>query len=220
MSSSTASQRKAWNEAMRSAAGISLAIQSRRSDRQKRQQRQQKARKGTYADGSMGSNLEEMEYRNAVRIDHLEECVHDDYEEPEQEDEYNEEDEIEPSRGKRAKRKKSVPKKKRSNVDVAAKRMKPRSLSSILVEEASRNSSRVKHYVEAEALPGNVVYPARKFCPVTGLFGVYKDPKSGVHYANLKALEQIQERLPPWLSHGGSATYSETMKSLRNSFLH
>ena len=203
---------------MRTAAGITATTQSRRSDRQKRQQRQQKARKGIHAGGASGASLEEEEYRNAIRIDHLEECAHNDYDEPEQEDEYNEEDEIEPSRGKRAKRKRPPAKKNKATKDAAsAKRLKPRSLSSILVEEARRNSNRAKCFVEAEALPGKVAYPVRKFCPVTGLFGIYKDPKSGVHFANLKALEQIQERLPPWLSHGGSASYSETIKSLRSS---
>jgi len=59
----------------------------------------------------------------------------------------------------------------------------------------------------------------RKFCPVTGLEGLYTDPKSGIPYANLKALEQIRERQPPWIlqgSSGGVASYFEAVKSLRN----
>ena len=59
----------------------------------------------------------------------------------------------------------------------------------------------------------------RKFCPVTGLFGIYTDPKSGIPYADLTALEQIRERAPPWMNssvaNSGNATYFEAMNSLR-----
>ena len=62
-------------------------------------------------------------------------------------------------------------------------------------------------------------YPKRrKFCPFTGLEDVYMDPKSGIPYASLKALEQIRERQPPWILQGnaGTASYYEAVKSLRN----
>jgi len=96
-------------------------------------------------------------------------------------------------------------------------RLRPRTLASILVEESSRNDSVAKGYLDAEAEPpSRGRYPQRKFCPVTGLLGIYTDPKSGLPYANLRALEQIQERVPPWINLGGIASYMEAVKSLRN----
>jgi len=226
---STSSQRKAWNEAMRSAAGISATKLSRRSDRQRRQQ---KARKGFTEHGRVTS-LEDVEYRAAVRIDHLEESKADEYDSQEEDEdaslaadqEYDEEEELEERNGRGKKRKKTKKRKpamnKKSKLKASLvadqKRLKPRSLASILLEEATvvggGEGTRLRDYVNAEAKPRFETYPARKFCPVTGQFGIYKDPKCGVHYATLKALEQIQERLPPWMSRGGSAAYSEAMKS-------
>ena len=208
---------------MRTAAGITTTHSRRASNRKKRQE---KARKGIHSGGGGigSSSLEEKEYRNAVRIDYLEECKHDNYDEVEHgqddpEEEYNEEEEFEPSSRRKGKRKRNTAKDKKKSAGANKedlKRLKPRSLASILLEESARNSERAKSYIEAEALPTKPSYPTREFCPVTGLFGIYKDPKSGVKFANLKALEQIQERLPPWLSRGGSAVYSEAIKSLRN----
>ena len=105
------------------------------------------------------------------------------------------------------------------------KRFKPRSLASVLIEEASwRKLGKARGYLDAEALPrkgasGEILYPPRKFCPVTGLEGLYTDPKSGVPYADLTALEQIRERVPPWMgasTGGGTASYYEAVKSLRS----
>ena len=215
------SQRKAWNDAMRTAAGINATAQSaRRSDRHKKHQRREKARKGV--DLGATSSLEEREYRAAIRVDALEEVIDLDQGDDQLEDEYDEEEEMASKGSKRGRGKKQASKRKakktqKAGTDAALKRLKPRSLASILVEEASRNYGNVKDYINAEAvLPSNPT-PVRKYCPVSGLLGIYQDPKSGVRYANLKALAQIQERVPPWMSLGGSATYSETIKSLKNS---
>jgi YL1 nuclear protein C-terminal domain len=204
-------QRKAWNEAMRSAAGASALPPSllqntttRRSDRRKKQARREKARKAIHL-GDASSQL----YRAAVWMDALEEVdpsgnmVEDD-------EEYDELDEID---AKRKRRKSSAAKK----VGILPKRFKPRSLASILVEEASREDGVSRAFLDAEAtLAPSQRLPPRKFCPVTGLFGIYTDPKSGIPYANLKALEQIQERAPPWMTLGGTAAYFEAATSLRN----
>ena len=125
-----------------------------------------------------------------------------------------------------------------------AKYLKARSLASILMEEAGRADSVARRYVDANVRrlgSGNTSstwqgvsnnndatevtsttytnpYPSRKFCPVTGLFGEYTEPKSGIPYASLAALEQIRERPPPWMSEGrggGSANYWEAVKSLQ-----
>jgi hypothetical protein len=128
----------------------------------------------------------------------------------EDDEEYDELDEID---AKRKRRKSSAAKK----VGILPKRFKPRSLASILVEEASREDGVSRAFLDAEAtLAPSQRLPPRKFCPVTGLFGIYTDPKSGIPYANLKALEQIQERAPPWMTLGGTAAYFEAATSLRN----
>jgi len=130
------------------------------------------------------------------------------------EEEFDELEEVESG----GKRKRKVGGKK--SKDGMEKRFKSRSLASILIEESGRSDGIVKEYLEAEARPtqNKVVYPKRKFCPVTGLLGVYTDPKSRISYANLDALEQLRERSPPWLTSlgAGSAAYHDAIKSLRN----
>jgi hypothetical protein len=125
------------------------------------------------------------------------------------------------------------------------KYLKARSLASILIEEASRSDSMAKQYVDAnvrrlgsgmtstrrvvdagggEGSSNSVIttitnpYPHRKFCPVTGLVGEYTEPRTGIPYATLSALEQIRERPPPWMSinNSCSANYWEAVKSLQN----
>jgi len=95
---------------------------------------------------------------------------------------------------------------------VMPKRFLPRSLGTILVEDPNRAA-----FLAAEAkVPPNQQLPRRKFCPVTGTEGIYTEPKSGIPYSSLKALEQIRERTPPWMSLGGSATYYEAVKSIED----
>jgi YL1 nuclear protein C-terminal domain len=195
-------QRKAWNEAMRTAAGASALpaslqtnLSSRRSDRRK-QARREKARKVTV----MGDE----EFRAAVWLDALEEV---DTSAVDDEEEYDELDEMDGKRkrGKTAKTK----------AGVLPKRFKPRSFASILLEEAGRDDGISLDFLNAEARISEPL-PRRKFCPVTGLRGIYTDPKSGVPYANLVALEQIREQAPPWMTLGGTAAFHEAIKSLRN----
>ncbi|KAL3790874.1 hypothetical protein HJC23_004504 [Cyclotella cryptica] len=93
--------------------------------------------------------------------------------------------------------------------------LRPRSLPSILIEEASRSNSIAKHYGNAAVKsltvesgnPGGAEsnssvttkrvqtitrpYPPQKFCLVTGLFEEYTNPKSSIPYASLSALEQV-----------------------------
>jgi len=208
-----ASQRKAWNEAMRSAgASIGRPSSARRSDRQKKRTRREKARKSL---DQFESSTEQKEYRAAVRIDALEDVV-----EPAdtslEEEEYDE-DEAEYS-GKRRRGATKRAAKSKASAGAAPKRLKSRNLASILMEDAGKPHGTTKKYLAAEArpLPGQPSYPPRKFCPVTGLFGTYTDPKSGVPYAALSSLEQIRERVPPWMSLSGATAYSEAIKSLRN----
>ena len=107
------------------------------------------------------------------------------------------------------------------------KRFKPRSLANILLEEVNRDDGIAYTWLETEARTNNVKrqrsegnnhrqQPARKFCPVTGMEGIYTEPKSGIPFANLKALEQIRERPPPWMTLGGNIAYHEAVKSIRD----
>jgi len=289
---STATQRKAWNEAMRSAGavlpGVSATasgaasssrrggVASRASDR--RRKRRDKARKSSVFGGDGGgsggggggggsSPLEEKEYRVALHMDMLEGAADGGAAalEGDDDDEYDEFADLEDDddegggggggkgKAKRKRRRKSAGggaggKGKKSSSSVP-KYLKPRSLASILMEEASRADSVAKQYVDAsvrrlgsgktstitaarnEAGSDNAnavttttytnPYPSRKFCPVTGLPGKYTEPKSGIPYATLSALEQIRERPPPWMNSGSStsgmsASYWEAVRSLQN----
>jgi len=141
------------------------------------------------------------------------------------EDEYDDLEELEgkvhgkkkTNRGSKRKQD-NIHKLKSKDTTTIPKWMKIRTLSSILIEESTRSDDGIlKQYLEAEATEHNIIYPKKQFCPVTGLLGIYKDPKTGLPYATLSALEQIHERVPPWLSGagGGSTLYHETVNSLR-----
>jgi len=197
-------QRKAWNEAMRSAAGASALpaalqtkLSARRSDRRK-QARREKARKVAV----MGDE----EFRSAVWMDALEE-VDTAAAAVDEEEEYDELDELDNKR----KRRKTTHKTK---AGILPKRFKTRSFASILLEESARDDGISTDFLNAEARLSEPL-PRRRFCPVTGQLGIYVDPKSGVPFANLKALEQIRERAPPWMTLGGTAAFHEAIKSLR-----
>jgi len=203
-------QRRAWNDAMRSAAGaaalpksLQVSTTARRSDRRRKQSRREKARKVT----NLGDASSE-DFRAAVWLDALENV------DPagggaDDDEEYDELEELET---KRKKRKSATA----TKAGVLPKRFKPRSFASILLEEAGREDGTAKAYLDSEPLlPKNQIKPARKFCPVTGLEGIYTEPKSSIPYANLTALEQIRERAPPWMALGGTASYWEAIKSLR-----
>jgi hypothetical protein len=170
--------------------------------------------------------LEEREYRVAIHLDILEGVTDNASAGGDEDDEYDEFadlDDEDDNKGKgptKKRKRKSVAKSSRAGY------LRSRSLASILIEEANRSDSTARQYVAAavrqhdssENSGAITPYPARKYCPVTGLFGVYTEPKSGIPYANLKALEQIRERPPPWMNSGssGSATYFEAIKTLRN----
>lgn len=278
---STDNQRKAWNEAMRSAGAVlpasatasGAASTSRRIVGRKRREKARQFSGGGGGGGAGGggstSSFEETEYRVALHMEMLEGSTavpnedHDEeydefaeLDEGDDDDEYDDDVGGEGEGGGGGKRSKGKAKKKRrrkaisggvtagkKNAPTVPKYLKPRSLASILIEEASRPDSVAVRYVDASVrrlgsgtktrtvrgmddAGSNVVvtttitkpYPARKFCPVTGLFGEYTEPRTGIPYATLSALEQIRERPPPWMSsmNAGSTSYWEAVKSLQN----
>jgi hypothetical protein len=210
--SSQSAARKAWNEAMRATAGANALLHipglqtkpsKRRSDRHKKQERRARARK-------VQSVEENAEYREAVWADALEGV--DPTATVDDEEEYDELEELESS-GKNKRRRKATA--SRAKEGVLPKKYLPRTLASILVEEASREDGVAKEFLNAEArLPRAQQLPRRKFCPVTGMEGIYTEPKSNIPFANLRALEQIRERPPPWMTLGGSAAFLEARKSI------
>ena len=243
--SSTTAQRKAWNEAMRTASGTAAlppALQprthKRRSDRRKTTDRQNKARKvSSVLDGSHDGQ----EFLAAAWMDALEDVVNtgsgsgggegvDD----DGDDSYDELEELEGknSKTKRGTRRGGGPtkkkrKKQQQDTGNLPKRFKPRSMANILLEEVNREDGIALDWLEEEARychrhgPSSTsqllrLPPKRKVCSVTGMDGIYTEPKSGLPYANLKALEQVRERPPPWMVLNGSITYTETVKSIRD----
>ena len=226
MSAQAQAQRKAWNqtmlEAMKSTGqklkttnnansssilpGMVTAKTTRSSDRHKRREKARKSTTDTYDINTMID----------IRIDTLEGIVGDGNKLEEEEEYTNVEEDVDNGKRKRGTSRGSAKIKKLSAVP---KRLKPRSLASILLEESSRSSNVVSKYLEAEARPmtkDQKVPATRNFCSVTGLNGIYKDPKSGIHYANLRALEQIRERAPPWMVLSGNAAYVDALRTLRN----
>lgn len=233
--SSTAAQRKAWNEAMK-AAGAKLPSSGggRASDRRRKASRRDKARKSSvYGGDTGGSTMEEREFRVAIHMDMLEGVTDNAAAGVDDDDDYDEfaDLEDEDNKGKKGTKKKKTRQRKSAakskKASSSAKYLRARSLASILIEEANRSDSTAKQYVAAAVqqydntstnIGAITPYPPRKFCPVTGLFGVYTEPKSQIPYANLKALEQIRERAPPWMNitSSGTAIYLEAIKTLRN----
>ena len=235
---SAAVQRKAWNEAMRSAAGASgvpallqQRTQKRRSDRRKKQDRRDKARKvQSVMTGGGGGDEDQQEFQQAVWADALEDVdpsaglTQDDDEDYDVMDELVMDDDDGGGKGKGKKGKKRRKGGGGSGgaaqkAGVLPKRFLPRTLASVLMEEANRGVEGVaRAFVDAEAriLDPSQRLPRRKFCPVTGLEGIYTDPKSGIPYASAKALEQIRERAPPWMTLGGNPSYFEAAKSIRD----
>ncbi|CAB9525318.1 expressed unknown protein [Seminavis robusta] len=221
--SGSAVQRKAWNEAMRNAAGASATLLpgqqqnlKRRSDRRKKQDRRDKARK------SVAVASDNDEFQAAVWLDALEDV--DPNQQQDDDDEYNALEELddESSSPEKAKSKSRKRKSSSSNTATSAlpKRFMARTLGSILMEEANRpgdHNSSARAFVDSEALilTKHKQLPRRKFCSVTGLKGIFTEPKSGLPYANMKALEQIRERAPPWMTLSGNPSYFEASKSLR-----
>lgn len=209
----TSAARKAWNEAMKATAGatalppaLQQRTQKRRSDRHKKQERRTKARRAQVYDDND-------ELRSALLVDALE-GVDPSMPVMEDDEEYDELDELEGGgKGKKKRGRRGATKQK---AGVLPKRFLPRPLASILMEDANRGDGAARAFLNAEArLPKDQQLPVRKFCPVTGLEGTYTEPKSKIPYFNLRALDQIRERPPPWMTLSGTAAYMEAVKSIR-----
>jgi len=218
--------RKAWNEAMKATAGATAlppGLQQRplkrRSDRHRKQERRARARKVQRSGENDGGDGKE--YRCAVWVDALEGIDPGRQPLEEDDDEYDELEELESAAGgggrNGSKRKRGGKGGRKAKAGVLPKRFMPRSLASVLVEEASREDGVARAFLNAEArLPKRQRLPVRKFCPVTGTEAAYVEPKTGIPYSNFRALEQIRERSPPWMTLTGNAAYWEAAKSIQD----
>ena len=178
-------------------------VTKRRSDRNKKQERRAKARKvvSISTDGS--------EYQTAVWVDALE-GVDPSTVALDDDDAYDELDELLDSKPKKKKRKRE------KSLGTLPKRFLPRTLAAILLDDVSRSDA-AKLFLDSEArVSPSQQMPPRKFCPVTGLLAKYTEPKSGMGYSTMRALDQIRERPPPWLILTGAAAYFEATKSIRD----
>ena len=230
----SAAARRAWNDAMKATAGVAalpaslLANKKRRSDRHKKQDRRIKARKGSLF--NTDENQADRDYRIALWVDSLEgiDPLASAAAAPDDDEEYDELEELDEDtkKKKRTNTSRRESKKQKPNVAAMPKRFLPRSLGSILLEEAGRgydddDVNAVRMFIESEArIPDKEQQlPRRKFCPVTGTLALYTEPKSGIPYSTFRALEQIRERPPPWMmthGSGGVATYYEAVKSIED----
>lgn len=199
---------------MKATAGAALPAamqghkQKRRSDRHKssKQGRRAKVSKVFYNANDTD------EYRTAVWVDALE-GVDPSAAVPEDDEEYDELEDLDDDK----KRKRPRKGKAQQKLGVMPKRFLPRSLGTILVDEANRgDDGAARAFLAAEArVPADQQLPRRKFCPVTGTFGIYTEPKSGIPYSSLRALDQIRERSPQWMTTlSGSAAYYEAVRSI------
>lgn len=175
----------------------------RRSGRNKAERRTKAARKAGV--------LVEEELRTALWIDALEEVQPQQLQDDAGDDEYDELEEIE---GKTKKRK--AKRNTKQNKKTLPKRLLPRSVGTILLEESARPDGVTLEYLDSIAHCSTPL-PARKFCPVTGRLASYVEPKSNMPFASMRALEQIRERPPPWMTISGSAIYQESVKTIRES---
>lgn len=205
--------RKAWNEAMKQTAGAVLSTagpQKRRSDRhqQNKKDRRKQARRV--------QQFESEEFRTAVWVDTLEgvdlSAV---VENDDDQEDYDELDEL-LGDGKKKKRKRKEKTTVSSKKGVLPKRFLPRPLANILLDEHTRADGIALAWLQAEArLPVHQQRPPPKLCPVTGVPAPYVEPKSGIPFSGLRALEQIRERPPPWMTLGGTAAFLETSKTIQ-----
>uniref|UniRef100_A0A7S1BTJ0 Vps72/YL1 C-terminal domain-containing protein n=1 Tax=Corethron hystrix TaxID=216773 RepID=A0A7S1BTJ0_9STRA len=256
--------RQAWNLMMRSTAAASgaglsssatssaVAVTKKRGQATagpssetgaaRKKKRSDRARKKVDTDDSE----EGRNYRDACRVDMLEDVVVSGSGGGDDDDEYDEffgekeENEKKTGTGRGSRRGKASSAASNANGSGSDRKyLRPRSLASLLIEESSSRapddtgenvSSVLAGYLTAEAR----VNPTSKhnekggrtdmdpICPVTGLMAIYRDTKvggDGVHrigYATLEALEHMRERLPPWCNPPGGGAYYEAVESLRD----
>lgn len=218
------SKRKAWNEAM---SMTTDSITHTRSSNRQKKNRRENVRKITIKNSLENSTIDSEEHVIASRIDRLEGVINFQDEEAEQE-EYIDSHDGNLKRfscvTKRYKIWNGIRHSSSNKNDTITEEYKPRSFSSIIVEEASLGRNGICHdYIKAEAKPTIKLLrpPERKICPVTGLFGLYVDPKSGIPFSKVSALKKIRDHPPPWLNSSRGITtssYFEALKSLKHRF--
>jgi hypothetical protein len=201
---------------MKATAGAGALPPAMRGHKQKRRSDRHKSKQGrrSMARKVLHNANDTDEYRTAVWVDALE-GVDPSAAAPDDDEEYDELEDLQDEK----KRKRPRKSKGQQKVGTMPKRFLPRSLGTILVEEANRGEDgAARAFLAAVArVPADQQLPRRKFCPLSGTFGIYTEPKSGIPYSSLRALDQIRERPPPWMTTlSGAAAYYEATKSIED----
>jgi len=195
---------------MKITAGATALPPSLQQPRKRRSNRRETKRRASTNRPQINSDA----HQQGLWMDALEEVTH--VTEDVVDEEYDELKELEEEDEKKPKKKqRSSRARKKNTAGVLPSRLQPRTLGSILMEESQRPDTTAVSFLNASATTDRIL-PRRKFCPVTGLMAKYRDPKSNIPYASLRALEQIQERAPPWylLTDHGAPTFAETAQIL------
>lgn len=204
---STAAARKAWNDAMKATAGATSLVAKSRHRRSARHDRR-KAKRSVSSTTS-----DDVAYQQSLYIDSLEgvDPSLDQDQTNNEDEEYDELAELDGGAPEKTKRRA----KKRPRKGSLPRRFLPRSLGMILLEEASRPDSAAHRFLETQAKTKSNARKVGPLCPVTGWKGRYRH--GPLYYYNERALEQLRERLPPWMTLTGStATFAEARSSLLN----
>lgn len=136
-------------------------------------------------------------------------------------DEWNDDEPVE-GKGRKAKAKAAKKIKSRAPANIStstsasSKRYRARPLSQFLLDDhAARGggASEKPCYVSAEGAPSR--FPVQHLCVITGLPAKYRDPSSGLSFANKSAQAQLKEIPPPWLKGAGNAPYFEAVRFIK-----
>lgn len=127
-------------------------------------------------------------------------------------------------RGSSPKPPSEAPKKKQKTsaaaAEAAKKRRAPRTLARVIADDfavsrgAAYAPADAADYVGAAARPSR--RKCRRVCVVTGRRGTYKDPETGLYFADSEAGALLRENAPPWLGlHRRGSPYFEAMLQVR-----
>lgn len=221
-------KRKAWDEAIKQVAKeAGTRISSGKPKDSKRETRRRVNARRWIAT----SDTDDLRRKVEARLEALEEAnTEGDFAEAD-DDEWQDEEAVEstgrkPGRKAKAKASKKIKASKsgsgsgregssKHDMTELSKRYRPRGLAQILLEEhaSQPDSTQLPGYVRAESAPSRL--PNRRLCSVTGLVGRYREPNSGLSFANLAASEQLKDTPPPWLQLSGNAPYFEAIRYIK-----
>jgi hypothetical protein len=211
-----ATKRKAWDSAI-SSLGAAAVGGGKREPKGKRETRRRVNARRWIAT----SDADDLRRKMEARLESLEGATALEDEAEDGGDEWNDD---EPGEGKGRKVKAKAAKKMKSSAPASAvsstaalsKRYRARSLAQFLLDDHAAQGGGALDtpcYVSAEGAPSRS--SAQHTCVMTGLPARYRDPSSGLSFANKSAQTQLKETPPPWLQSSGNAPYFEAVRFIR-----